>query len=232
MIRSDYLFDFNLIEFTELNTEEVNGKRHYVTPEGYKYPSVTTVLSEMSDKSGIEEWRKRVGEEEANRVTTKATIRGTKIHAMCEDYIQSQQTVDPSEIMPVDTMMFKQIKEVLDSKVNNIRAIECPLYSNHLKVAGRCDLIAEYDGVTAIIDYKTSKSLKREDWIQNYFKQAALYSYMLWEMTGEKAKDIVIIIAIENSNKAQVIRKKAQDYVMDAAKMVKDYHKKQLQLTA
>jgi ATP-dependent exoDNAse (exonuclease V) beta subunit len=228
LIRSDYLFDFNLIEFTELNTEEVNGKRHYITPDGKKYPSVTTVLSEMSDKTGLLEWRKRVGEEEANRVTTKATKRGTKIHAMCEDYIQSESTVDPAEIMPIDTMMFKQIKAVLDSKVNNIRAVECPLYSNHLKVAGRCDLVAEYDGRLAIIDYKTSKTYKREDWIQNYFKQAALYSYMLWEMTGEKAKDIVIIIAIEDSNGAQVIRKKAQDYILEATKMVADYHKKQL----
>lgn len=226
MIRSDYLFDFNLIEFTELNTEEVNGKRHYITPDGKKYPSVTTVLSEMSDKTGLLEWRKRVGEEEANRVTTKATKRGTKIHAMCEDYIQCESTVDPAEIMPIDTMMFKQIKAVLDSKVNNIRAVECPLYSNHLKVAGRCDLVAEYDGSLAIIDYKTSKTYKREDWIQNYFKQAALYSYMLWEMTGEKAKDIVIIIAIEDSNGAQVIRKKAQDYVLEATKMVADYHAK------
>jgi ATP-dependent exoDNAse (exonuclease V) beta subunit len=228
LIRSDYLFDFNLIEFTELNTEEVNGKRHYITPDGKKYPSVTTVLSEMSDKTGLLEWRKRVGEEEANRVTTKATKRGTKIHAMCEDYIQSESTVDQAEIMPIDTMMFKQIKAVLDSKVNNIRAVECPLYSNHLKVAGRCDLVAEYDGRLAIIDYKTSKTYKREDWIQNYFKQAALYSYMLWEMTGEKAKDIVIIIAIEDSNGAQVIRKKAQDYILEATKMVADYHKKQL----
>jgi len=226
LIRSDYLFDFNLIEFTELNTEEVNGKRHYITPDGKKYPSVTTVLSEMSDKTGIIEWRKRVGEEEANRVTTRATKRGTKIHSMCEDYIQSESTVDPADIMPIDTMMFKQIKQVLDSKVNNIRAIECPLYSHHLKVAGRCDLVAEYDGSLAIIDYKTSKSYKREDWIQNYFKQAALYSYMLWEMTGEKAKDIVIIIAIEDSNGAQVIRKKAQDYVLEATKMVSDYHAK------
>ena len=171
------MFKHETLERVKLKRVDSPEGRRYCTPEGKSYKSVTTLLSE-NEPSGLIEWRKRVGEEEANRVTNKATTRGTKIHAMCEDYIQSQQTVDPNEIMPIDTMMFKQIKEVLDSKVNNIRAIECPLYSNHLKVAGRCDLIAEYDGVQAIIDYKTSKSMKREDWIQNYFKQAALYSYM------------------------------------------------------
>jgi genome maintenance exonuclease 1 len=102
--------------------------------------------------------------------------------------------------------------------------IESALYSDIYKVAGRCDLIADFRGVPSIIDYKTSDKVKREDWIENYFLQSSLYSYMLWEMTGVVTRQIVLLIAIEDSNMCQVIVKKPSQYITKAISLVKKYH--------
>ena len=171
-------------EFDYFPREEINGIRHYVTPNG-SYPSVTTVLGAMLDKSALIEWRKRVGDEEANRVSRLAATRGTNIHNMCESYVRGED-VDVS--MPFNLVMFNQIKKVLDEHVDDIVGCELTLASDELKVAGSCDLIALYDGKLSIIDYKTSTKNKMKDWIESYFLQTVLYSYMLWEMTGMMAK--------------------------------------------
>lgn len=214
-------FEHEFIEFAHL--QRIDGDvRLYETPTGQRYPSVTTVLGKMSDKTALNEWKKRVGEEEANRVSTRASSRGTSIHTMCENYVLGND-VDLS--MPHNMMMFNQIKKVLDEKVDMIRATECTLFSHHLKIAGTCDLIADFDGRLSIIDYKTSSRLKRKDWIESYFLQASLYSYMLWEMTGIGVKDIVIVIGVDDSLKAQVFVERPSRYIEKAADLVKSYHK-------
>jgi len=213
-------FEYELLEFAEL--QRIDGPiRLYETPEGKRYPSVTTVLGKMTDKSALEAWKKRVGEDEAARVSARASTRGTKVHTMCENYVLGHD-VDMS--MPHNIMIFNQIKKVLDEKVDMIRATECTLFSDHLKLAGSCDLIADYDGRLSIIDYKTSAKLKRKDWIEGYFLQASLYSYMLWEMTGILVKDIVIIIGVDDSLESQVFVERPQRYLEKAVDLVRSYH--------
>jgi genome maintenance exonuclease 1 len=214
-------FEYELLEFAEL--QRIDGPiRLYETPEGKRYPSVTTVLGKMMDKSALETWRKRVGEEEASRVSARASTRGTNVHTMCENYVLGND-IDTS--MPHNMMMFNQIKKVLDEKVDMVRATECTLFSDHLKLAGSCDLIANYDGRLSIIDYKTSAKRKRKDWIEGYFLQASLYSYMLWEMTDILVKDIVIIIGVDDSLESQIFIERPQRYLEKAVDLVRSYHK-------
>ena len=214
-------FEYELLEFAEL--QRIDGPtRFYETPEGNRYPSVTAVLGKMMDKSELETWRKRVGEEEAARVSARASTRGTNVHTMCENYVLGHD-IDTS--MPHNMMMFNQIKKVLDEKVDMVRATECTLFSDHLKLAGSCDLIANYDGRLSIIDYKTSAKRKRKDWIEGYFLQASLYSYMLWEMTDILVKDIVIIIGVDDSLESQIFIERPQRYLEKAVDLVRSYHK-------
>ena len=203
----------------DLETETINGKRFYKTPEGLLYPSVTTITSQHG-KDKILEWRKRVGEEEANRISTKASNRGTKVHKICENYLNNEEDyarTNPAHIhktMPDTIAMFKSLQPLLDEHVNNIHALEIPLYSHHLRVAGRVDCIAEYDGKLSIIDFKTSGKLKEESWIKGYFMQCSAYAVMYEERTGIPVSQIVIMIAVESEH-PQVFIKKRNDYIKD-----------------
>jgi genome maintenance exonuclease 1 len=203
----------------DLETETINGKRFYKTPEGLLYPSVTTITSQHG-KDKIIEWRKRVGEEEANRISTRASNRGTKVHKICENYLNNEEDyarTNPAHIhktMPDTIAMFKSLQPLLDEHVNNIHALEIPLYSHHLKVAGRVDCIAEYDGKLSIIDFKTSGRLKEESWIKGYFMQCSAYAVMYEERTGIPVSQIVIMIAVD-SEYPQVFIKKRNDYIKD-----------------
>jgi len=203
----------------DLETETINGKRFYKTPEGLLYPSVTTITSQHG-KDKILEWRKRVGEEEANRISTKASNRGTKVHKICENYLNNEEDyarTNPAHIhktMPDTIAMFKSLQPLLDEHVNNIHALEIPLYSHHLKVAGRVDCIAEYDGKLSIIDFKTSSKLKEESWIKGYFMQCSAYAVMYEERTGIPVSQIVIMIAVDSEH-PQVFIKKRNDYIKD-----------------
>jgi len=196
----------------DLETETVNGKRFYKTPEGLLYPSVTTITSQHG-KDKILEWRKRVGEEEANRISTKAAGRGTRVHKICENYLNNEDDY-ARKTMPDSVVMFKSIQPLLDEHVNNIHALEVPLYSHHLRVAGRVDCIAEYDGRLSVIDFKTSSKLKEESWIKGYFMQCSAYAVMYEERTGIPVPQIVVMIAVESEH-PQVFIKKRNDYIKD-----------------
>ena len=196
----------------DLETETVGGKRFYKTPEGLLYPSVTTITSQHG-KDKILEWRKRVGEQEANRISTKASGRGTRVHKICENYLNNEDDYARKQ-MPDSLVMFKSIQPLLDSHVNNIHALEVPLYSNHLRVAGRVDCIAEYDGRLSVIDFKTASKPKEEKWILNYFMQCSAYAVMYEEQTKIPVPQIVIMIAVE-SEEPQVFIKKRNDYIKD-----------------
>ena len=128
------------IDIPEINTETIDGKRYYVTPTGEKYPSITTVLGHFNKKA-IWEWRQRVGEKEANKVSTQASRRGTKVHQMCEDFINNE--LDEKKFMPSDRETFNTIKDLLSENINNVRVQEATLYSDYLRVAGRVDCIAD-----------------------------------------------------------------------------------------
>ena len=180
-------------------------------PDGTKLRSVTTVISEKSDKTSLNNWKKRVGEEAAKKISVQATVRGTAIHTIAEKYILDENF--KNDVMPVNYSSFLPIKEVLDQKVDNIYGIELPLYSKALQAAGTSDLIAKFDGVNSIIDFKTSKKPKKEQWIENYFIQSTAYSLMFEVMYKIKIPQIVIIITVDHEKEAQVFVKNRQHYI-------------------
>ena len=137
-------------QIKQINT---SGKRLYETPDG-NFPSITTVLSSLS-KAGIQAWRKRVGEEEANRISTQASRRGTRTHSIIEDYLKNQQDY-LSGHMPDSIELFQSVQSILNTHIGKIYGLEVSLWSKFLGVAGRCDCIAEYDDEISIIDWKTS----------------------------------------------------------------------------
>jgi len=179
----------------DLKTENVDGKRHYVTPDGNKYISITTLLSNLS-KAGIQKWRERVGAEEANRISTKASRQGTGVHSICESYIKNEDGFLDGR-MPNEVEMFQSIESLLDC-IDDVHCVEGALYSDELKLAGRTDLIAEFDNQLAVIDYKTSRKIKTWEMCHSYFMQGAFYAMAYEERTGIPINNIVIIMAVEN----------------------------------
>ena len=199
----------NVNEFDKLEqvTRE-DGVRFYATPSGKKYPSVTTVLS-AHNKQGLLEWRKKVGEEQANKISSAAAKRGTKLHLHCENYINN---VDVISTMPLfQRELFESILPLLHN-INNVHVQEQRLYSDHLRLAGTVDCVAEYEGKLAIIDYKTSSRRKNKEYIHNYFMQCAAYAIMYEERTGIPINKLVIIIAVENDD-PQVFVEKRDNWV-------------------
>ena len=211
---------FNHIEhnFPKLLTEEVNGKRMYLAPNGEHYPSVTTVLSDYG-KEGILEWRKRVGEAKANEISRKATTRGTSVHKVIERYLKNED-VSSIEMMPNVKSLFVRMKDELDKKINNIHCLEDKLFSHELKLAGTVDCVAEHNGELAVIDFKTSVKLKKKENIGNYFMQGAAYSTMFTEMTGLSINKVVILIGVDTANFCQTLVVQKEEL---------DYHKQELQ---
>ena len=192
--------------------------RTYQTPSGNAYPSVTSVLG-LLGKAEIIEWRKRVGEEEANRVSARAARRGTAIHTLCENYLLNTD-VNPG---PFDLETFNSIRPFLD-KINNVHCLETQLYSDYLQVAGTVDCIAEYEGKMSIIDFKTSKRLKTRDDIHGYFMQTAAYAVMFEERTGIPVGKLVIIMAVDDE-KPLVFVEKRDDWIHHFIQLRQDYSK-------
>ncbi|MDB4575420.1 PD-(D/E)XK nuclease family protein [bacterium] len=205
---------FNHVEhgyaLTELEADTTDNGRFYTTPSGEILPSITTVLS-VQNKSGLDAWRKRVGEEEANRVMNQASLRGTAVHQLAEDYVNNEKDWSKGA-MPANVFTFNTIKPVLDERMDNIWIQEAPLYSERLSVAGRVDCIAEWDGVLSIIDYKTSKRPKPRKYVESYFIQEAAYAAMFYERTGVPIKQIVTVIAVDD-NEPQVFVEKTMDHL-------------------
>ena len=179
----------------DMKIENVDGKRHYVTPDGNKYISITTLLSNLS-REGISRWRARVGAEEANRISTKASRQGTGVHSICESYIKNEDGFLDGR-MPNEVEMFQSIESLLDC-IDDVHCVEGALYSDELKLAGRTDLIAEFDNQLAVIDYKTSRKIKTWEMCHSYFMQGAFYAMAYEERTGIPINNIVIIMAVEN----------------------------------
>ena len=210
----------NLHNFPDLKAKTTEqGRRYFV--EGNAYPSVTTVIGEMKKKS-ILEWRRKVGEEEANSISKRATTRGNKCHKLAEDYL-SNKPLDRYRDDVLSLGLFHQIRPYID-KINNIHALEESLYSHTLKLAGRVDCIAEYDNELAIIDFKTSSKFKREEWIQDYFSQETAYAIMFQELTGLKVKQLVTIIAVETGTPQVFVKKDILTYVPKLKEYI-DYYK-------
>ena len=170
--------------------------RLYETPDGVKYPSITTVLSILSE-DGIRKWKERVGEEEAAKISYRASTRGTAVHEIIEKYIDNIENFKDG-FTPNVIASFLDVKPVLDTRIGRVFAQESPLYSKHLGVAGRVDCVAEFDGVLPIIDFKTSRKLKKKEYITNYFMQESAYAIMWEERTGMPISQLVTIIAVDD----------------------------------
>ena len=183
----------NIHSFPILKATTTQQGRRYLV-DGMMWPSVTTVIGHSKKKSIIE-WRNRVGEEEANAISKRASTRGNKCHKLCELYLENK-SISKYKDDPLSMGLFYQIKPYLDS-IDNIHALEAPLCSSLLKMAGRVDCIAEYNGELAIIDFKTSTKYKREEWIHDYFAQETAYDIMFQELTGLIPNKLVTIIACE-----------------------------------
>ena len=182
----------------ELESTTTEKGRVYRVPGGELYPSITTVLSAYNKKP-IMEWRQRVGEEKANEISRKASGRGTKLHNTVEKYLLNEMTdMKLKTMMPDIKEMFFDMRKIIDENIGNIYGIEQPLYSHKLRLAGRCDCIAEWNGELAIVDWKTASRTKDKDHIQNYFMQATAYAEMFEERTGRSIDTIVVVIAVQS----------------------------------
>jgi CRISPR/Cas system-associated exonuclease Cas4 (RecB family) len=185
-----------ITDLPKLEQVEIGGVRHYTAEGVGPYPSVTTVLSaDPSKEEGIRKWRERVGEEEATRVSHVASQRGTAVHQIMEDYILDQEPI--TKPMPIHLATATKLKKWVDMYVGDVKLVEGQLFSHHLKTAGTVDLVAEWEGQMAIIDWKTSKRPKKRDHINNYFMQEAAYAVMFEERTGIPVKKLVTAITYD-----------------------------------
>ena len=221
----------DIIEPIEMPAKIVEGKRVYLTPDGDKFPSVTTVISNNAKKmAGIAKWRERVGMEEANRISARSTKRGTTYHSIVEDYFNNKLEIDQYKDSPLPTVMFYQSVDTLN-RINNIYLQEAALYSKHLELAGRVDCIAEFDGELSIIDFKTSATPKREEYLYDYFVQETAYACMLQELYDVSVKKIVTIVACENGETQVKVLPPKKEYFITLMGYISEYQERYGQKT-
>ena len=210
----------NFLGDLELNKKDTPGCRLYELPDGQWVPSITSVTS-FYNREIFVKWRKRVGEQEANRITRESTFRGTKFHDVVEYYIKNGN-IDGCSMLPSTKFLFLQAKENLD-RINNIHALEKSLYSDYLGLAGRVDCIAEYDGELAVIDFKTSAKIKPEKWIENYFVQETAYACMYYEMTGIPVTKLITIMVAENGDCKVYEKRNKGEYIKLLTRYIKKF---------
>ena len=215
------MFDFVKVNIDSPEVDPINkdGGRYYPIPGADKYyPSVTSITS-FKNAAFFAGWRKKIGEDEANRITARATQRGTTFHSITEDYIKGELDLNMYlENNPLAVRMFQSAKDTLN-RIDNIHCLETFLYSHYLGLAGRVDCIAEFDGELAVIDFKTSTKEKQENWVEHYFVQETAYAAMFLERTGIEVKKIVTLISVEDGS-VQVFQKYNLD---DYLQLLKSY---------
>ena len=211
------MFNHVIMEMSleDICARNVGGKRVYEVGD-QRYPSISTICSYRKRKS-IAEWRARVGAEEANKISKRATTAGTTVHSMIEDYLNNELELEKYDGKHLAKILFTQAKPML-ARINNIHFQEAPLYSHEFAIAGRVDCIAEFDGKLSIIDFKTSSKEKKEEWVEGYFVQETGYAKMYEERSGIKVEQIVTLITCQTGD-TQVFVKNPDDYVP----LLKDY---------
>lgn len=228
-------FTLLLDDLPKVRRVNSEGKRCYVLDDGTlarPFPSVTTITSSCKkSRAGLNAWRKRVGVEEANRVSATASSRGTSVHQLIEDHCQNNgiEVIEtavgrrlPEGVMPHAYDMFTRLRDVADERIDNIRVIEGMMYSHHLRTAGTVDMIAEFDGELAVIDWKTSNKRKTRSQIYNYFKQESAYAVMYEETMGVPIKKLVTVITSAEGN-SQVFVEHRDDWIGEFIKLRDDY---------
>ena len=222
------MFNHVDVNLPKLSRETIDGVRYYSVPdeeELLKLVSITSITSHFNKEIFVN-WRKRVGNEEAERITKAATKRGTDMHTLTENYLKNEEL---PEVPPISDFLFKIAKGKLN-KIDNIHALEGSLYSKELGIAGTVDCIAEYDGELAIIDFKTSKKPKPRDWVEHYFVQCMAYGCMLYELTGISVKKLVIIMACENGECVIYEEKNKAKYIKLLSKYIRKFVNDKLEI--
>jgi|TARA_B100001094_G_C18129361_1_gene771356 genome maintenance exonuclease 1 len=201
------MFNHVPVDIPEVSTKTIKRKRFYDTPTGF-YPSITTVLGVRKEKQqGLAKWRERVGNDVANHIMRTAAGRGTAVHHMCEDFLNNKEVIqEEQKFLP--WCLFSQLKPTLTKSINNIFAQECGLWSEKYRLAGRVDCIAEWNGVPSIIDFKTSRSERKDDYNFEYYMQASAYAEMFEERTGIEINQIVILVVTEDGLVQEFVKEK------------------------
>ena len=187
--------------YTPISRETVNGKRHYCLPNGKKVPSVTTILDKTKSpesREALANWKKRVGEQQAQQITTEAANRGTRMHSYLETYVMmddlkplpSNPFAHPSWFMAAEIILHGL------GQVDEFWGVEVPVYYSGL-YAGTTDCVGLWNGKPAIIDFKQSNKVKKREWIEDYFLQLAAYALAHDEMTGTEIDQGVILMAVQ-----------------------------------
>jgi hypothetical protein len=221
-LKLDGRFSHIDLNLPKLEREMIDGVRYYKIPdkeELLRFVSITSVTS-FKNRQFFADWRKKVGEEKADKITRQATSRGTDIHSLVENYLYNIPELP--QVQPLSEFLFKIAKPELN-KINNIHALESSLYSKVLGVAGTVDCIAEYNGELAIIDFKTSKKPKPLEWIEHYFVQCAAYACMFYELTDIPVKKLVILMACENGECVVYEEYDKQKYIKLLSKYIREF---------
>lgn len=224
--RPAYNFHDNFSKQISTHTSNDNIGRVYHVPGGARLHSVTTVLGatkSQESKDALAAWRKRVGEEEAQRITEEAAKRGSIMHDMCEQFILGQNFEMP-EPGTNAFALFRQIYPLL-CRIDNVHNLEGVLYSARLGMAGRVDCVAEFDGVLSIIDFKTATKVREDYMLQDYYCQETAYAVMFAELYQTKIKQIVTLMALDGSTQKEghVFIKKPSDYLEQLVKRCHEF---------
>jgi hypothetical protein len=192
------MYNPNKYPYIKINRIDTPEGRRYATPDGEKLPSVTTILDATKPeeaKKALREWRKRVGEKQAQQITTEAAGRGTRMHKWLENYIKTGKTGEPGS-NPYSIQSHKMAQTIIYqglSKCNEYWGTEVSLYFPQV-YAGTTDLVGIHDGSECIMDHKQSNKLKKKEWIGDYFLQLAAYANAHNEVHGTKIRKGVIFM--------------------------------------
>ena len=221
------IFNHVDLNLPQLERETIDGVRYYKVPDNEELIKLVSITSVTSHKNRqfFANWRKKVGEEEADKITKAATSRGTDMHTLVEYHLKNEKL---PEVQPLSDFLFKISKSTLN-RINNIHALEGSLYSKQLGVAGTVDCIAEFDGELSIIDFKTSKKPKPREWIEHYFVQCMAYGCMLYELTGISVKKLVIIMACENGECVVYEERDKSKYIKLLSQYIREFVRDKLE---
>ena len=193
----------------------------YETKFDKVYPSISTILSDTAPehkKNGLKNWMEN--EPAHHYITKQAQDIGTQSHKIIEYYLNGNLALEEFDLLPI--AHFNNLKPFLE-KISTVTSIEQRMYSDNLKVAGTSDLIAEYDGVLSIIDYKTKRKPQIDDYMYEYYLQTTCYAQMFEEVTGEKINQVVILVSSEKNTRQEFI-KTCDDYIEPLNKRIEKYY--------
>ena len=217
-------------DWPELQTHNIRGMRFYEVPSGEKYPSITSVLGKRPGKQkGLQEWKDRIGADQANKIARKAANRGTAFHHIVEDFLLKNETEFEKKLEEHKTnnllawAMFGQAKGLIEDSVGDIFLMEQAMYSERYKVAGRCDLISMFDGKPTVVDWKTATTMKRDEWNEDYYVQCSAYADMYTAATGELIEYLAIVM-VDEAGEVEVFKKKVTDYLPKLESMMDEFY--------